>query len=125
MNGAEGCELGGADLGVVGEQEKAAGAVPECLKGLFGLEDGWGVRPEAAEPWAVDAAVYEVDGLAGVEEQGGGGGQFAVDEDEVAGAGGDLLGFEDDVGQVLGAENGVEADESLMCREEDDDHAGG
>ena len=36
------------------------------------LEDVGGIGPEGAEPGAVDASVDEVDGLAGVEEEGGG-----------------------------------------------------
>ena len=70
MDGAEAGEVGDALVGVIGEQEDAAGAGPEPAEGVVGFEDGWGVRPEAAEPGAVDAAVDEMDGLAGVEEQG-------------------------------------------------------
>ena len=66
-------------VGVVGEEEEALGAGPELVEGGVVFEDVWGVGPEAAEPWAVDAAVDEVDRLAGVEEQGGAGGEFAVD----------------------------------------------
>ena len=80
-----------------------------------------GVGPEAAEPGAVDAAVDEVDGGLTVEEQGGAGGEFAVDGDEVAGV---ALGF-DGLGELFRAEDGVEADETLVGGQEDDGHGGG
>ena len=70
MDGAEAGEVGVRAVGVIGEQEEAAGAGPELVEGGVGFEDGGGVGPEAAVPGAVDAAVDEVDGLAGVEEQG-------------------------------------------------------
>jgi len=75
----------GAGCGVVGEEEDALGAGPEGAEGGFGFEDGGGVGPEAAVPGAVHATFDEVDGLPGVEEQGGAGGELAVDEDEVGG----------------------------------------
>jgi len=84
-DGAEGAEAGGAGGGGVGEEEDAAGAGPEAVEGGVVVEDGGGVRPEAAVPGAVNAAVDEVRGLAGVEEKRRAGGQFAVDEDEVGG----------------------------------------
>ena len=76
---------------------------------------------EAAEPRAVDAAVDEECGLACVEEQRGAGGEFAVDEDEIAGA---LL-CVDGEREIFGAEDGVEADVGLVHGEEDADHGGG
>ena len=86
--------------GVVGEEEDAAGAGPELAEGVFGLEDVWGVGPEAAVPEAVDAAVDEMDLLAGVEDQRGAGGEFAVDDDEVVGVG-LLLGLVDGEREIL------------------------
>jgi len=80
---AEGAEADGAGGGGVGQQKDAAGARPEAVEGCVVIEDGGGVWPEAAVPGAVDAAVDEVRGLAGVEEQGGAGGELAVDENEV------------------------------------------
>jgi len=79
---------------VVGEKEDAVGAVPEGMEVGVGGEDVGAVGPEAAEPGAVDVAVDEQDRLAGVEEQRGAGGEFAVDEDEIAGlaGGGDVEG---------------------------------
>ena len=77
-DGAEGAEADGAGGGVVGQQEDAAGAGPEAVERGVVVEDGGGVWPEAAVPGAVDAAVDEVRGLAGVEEQGGAGGEFSV-----------------------------------------------
>ncbi len=64
------CEVLGASGGVVGEEEDTAGAGPELAEGLFCVEDAWGVGPEAAVPEAVDAAVDEMDLLAGVEDEG-------------------------------------------------------
>ena len=49
--------------------------------------------------------------MRGVEEQGGAGGELAVDEDEVAGAEVAV----DGEGEVLGAEDGVEADQALCA----------
>ena len=40
------------------------------MERVVGFEEVWGVGPEAAVPEAVDAAVDEMDLLAGVEEQG-------------------------------------------------------
>ena len=37
--GPKGAEVAGARGGVVGEQEDAAGAGPEVVEGVFGLED--------------------------------------------------------------------------------------
>ena len=61
----------GVEIGVVEEDVGVAG--PE------------GAGPKTSKPRAVDATVDEEDRLAGVEEQGGAGGEFAVDEDEIAG----------------------------------------
>src|SRR6185437_6855042 len=83
-DGAGGCEVALALGGMVGEQEDAVGAGPKAGEVGVGEEDVWGVRPEASEPGAVDAAVDEERGLACVEEQRGAGGELAVDEDEVA-----------------------------------------
>ena len=65
----EGGELAQADCGVVGEQEDPLGAVPEGAEGLLVFKDLGAVWPEAAEPWAIDAAIDQVDGLARVEEE--------------------------------------------------------
>ena len=74
VDGAIGGEVVGAGGGVVGEEEDALLAGPEVVERVFGFEDGGGVWPEAAVPEAVDAAVDEVDLLAGVEDEGGAGG---------------------------------------------------
>ena len=81
--------------GVVGEEEDAAGAGPELVEGGVAFEDGGRVGPEAAVPEAVDAAVDEMDLLAGVEDQSGACGEFAVDEDKVVRARVRLLGLID------------------------------
>ena len=70
VDGAVGGEIVLAGGGVGGEEEDAAGAGPERVEGGFGFEDGGGVGPEAAVPEAVDAAVDEMDLLAGVEDEG-------------------------------------------------------
>ena len=76
-------------------------------------------------PGAVDAAVDEMDGLAGVEEQGGAGGEFAVDDDEVVGLRVGALVGEDGVGEALRAEGGVEADEACVHAEQQAGGGGG
>ena len=84
MDRAEVGEVGGA-VGVVGHEEDAAGAGPELVESVFGLEDVGGVGPEAAVPEAVDVSAQEVDLLLGVEDEGGPGGEFAVEDDLVGG----------------------------------------
>ena len=66
-----------------------------------------------------------MDLLAGVEDQGGAGGEFAVDEDEVVGCGVDCSGLVDGEGEAFGAEDGVEAGEAFVCGQEGDGHGGG
>ena len=83
---AVGGQIFGARRGVIGEEEDTAGTGPELTEGVFCLKDMGGVGPEAAVPEAVDAAVDQVDLLAGVEDQRGAGGEFSVDDDEVAGS---------------------------------------
>src|SRR5580704_19746702 len=65
---AEVGEVGGA-VGVVGHKEDAAGAGPELVEGVFGLEDVGGVGPEAAVPEAVDVDAEEMDLVLGVEDE--------------------------------------------------------
>ena len=84
---------------VVGEKEEPAGTGPERVEGGVGLEEVRAVGPEGAVPGAVDSAVDEGDGFSGVEEQGGAGGELAIDEDEVVAAGVEVLGLEDVKGQ--------------------------
>src|SRR6266852_7957505 len=83
-------------------------------------EDGRGVGEEGAVPEAVDAAVEDVDLLAGVEADGGGVGVFAVYEDFIAGL---EPGVEGD-GELLGAENGIENAEGDVGALDEDDHHG-
>ena len=68
------------------------------MEGVLCLEDRWGVGPEAAVPEAVDAAVDEMNLLAGVEDQSRAGGEFAVDDDEVVWPRLGALGFVDGEG---------------------------
>ncbi len=82
-------------------------------------EDGWGVGEEGAVPEAVDAAVEDVDLLAGVKADGGGVGVFAVHEDFVAGLEARLEGN----GELLGAEDRIEdAQRDVGALDEDEDH---
>src|SRR5882762_7236659 len=59
-----------------------------------------------------------MDLLAGVEDRGGAGGEFAVDDDEVTevvGVWRGLIGLVDGESEALGAEDGVEADQAFVC----------
>ena len=91
MDGTESCEVVDAGGGVVGEEEDAAGAGPQLAEAVFGLEDVGSVGPEAAEPEAVDVAVDEVDLVAGVEDERGARGEFAVEDDEIVGLNASLV----------------------------------
>ena len=68
-------------------------------------------------------------GLAGVEEQGGAGGEFAVDEDEVGllvwGTRARGLLGDDGVGKAFGAHGGIEADQAFVHREQEADSGSG
>src|ERR1700734_2723021 len=124
VDGGQRREGDDAGLGMSGEKEQAVGTGPEVSKLVVVEEDVGGVGIEAAEPGAVDAAVDEQDGgggLRGVEEQGGAGGELAVVEDDVAGAEVAV----DGEGEVFGSEDGIEADEALVCGEQDGGHGGG
>ncbi len=63
-----------------------------------------------------------MDLLLGVEDERGAGGEFAVEDDLVGGL---YAGAVDGEGDVLGAEDGVEAGEALVRGEEGDGHGGG
>ena len=115
MDGSVWAQIFGADGWVVGEEEDAAGARPKLVEGFFCLEDGWGVRPEAAEPEAIKAAVDEMDLLARVEDQSGAGGEFSINDDEVVGARLGLACLIDRFSQAFGTEDGIEADQALVC----------
>ena len=54
--------------------------------------------------------------MAGVEEQGGAGGEFAVEDDEVGRAWEPVA--VDGEGEILGAEDGIEADEAFVGSEQ-------
>jgi len=121
VDGGEGSEVFAAGCGVIGEQEDTLAAGPELAERGFVFKDVGRIRPEAAVPQSIDVAVDEVDLLTGVEEQRGAGGEFAVEDDEVAG----LLGGGDGEREVFRAEDGIEADEAFVRGEQGDDHAGG
>jgi len=74
VDGGVGGQVADAGGGFVGEEKDAAGAGPELVESGFGLEDAGRIGPEAAVPEAVDAAVDEMNLLAGVEDQRGAGG---------------------------------------------------
>jgi len=62
----EWCQIRRAGFGMIREQEDAVRAMPQGVKiGIVG-KDMRRIGPEAAEPRAVDVAVYQQDLLAGI-----------------------------------------------------------
>ena len=106
---------------VAGDQVDAPGAGPDLRELRVVEKDGRRVGKERAVPEAIDAAVEDVDLLAGVEADGGGVGVFTVHEDFVAGLEKRLEGG----GELLGAKDWVENTErDVGALDEHDHHRG-
>ena len=81
---AEGTERANLFGKIVGEEKQAAWPRPHPVEAAFIQKDIGRIRPKAAEPRTVDAAMYQQDLLPGIEEQGGTGGKLAIDHNAIA-----------------------------------------